>query len=120
LTQKWVRWTLENKYGSGYDGLDGDDDAGTLSAWYVFSSLGFYPVAGSDVYQIGAPLFEKATIKVGENDLKIEAKNYSPGNKYVQKVWLNGQLLDRWWFKHAEIVEGGILLFEMSENPNLK
>ncbi|HSO88707.1 MAG TPA: GH92 family glycosyl hydrolase [Draconibacterium sp.] len=120
LTQKWVRWILDNKYGAGYDGLDGDDDAGTLSAWYIFSSLGFYPVAGSDVYQIGAPLYEKSTIKLGEKELKIETKNYSPENMYVQKVWLNGQLLDRWWLKHAEIAEGGTLVFEMSEVPTVK
>ncbi len=120
LTQKWVRWVLENKYGAGYDGLDGDDDAGTLSAWYVFSSLGFYPVAGSDVYQIGVPLFEKATIKLGENELKIVTKNFSSKNKYVQKVWLNGKPLNRWWFKHEEIARGGILIFEMTENPSLK
>ena len=117
LTQKWVRWVMENKYGAGYNGLDGDDDAGTLSAWYVFSSLGFYPVAGSDVYQIGVPLFEKSTLFLGENQLEIQTKNYSPKNKYVQKVWLNGQLLNRWWFKHNEIVNGGTLLFEMGENP---
>ncbi len=120
LTQKWVRWILDNKYGAGYDGVDGDDDAGTLSAWYVFSSLGFYPVAGSDVYQIGSPLFEKATIKLGENQLEIQTKNFSPKNKYVKKVWLNGVELDRWWFKHEEIVNGGTLLFEMTENSTVK
>jgi predicted alpha-1,2-mannosidase len=118
LTQNWVRWVLENKYGSGYDGLDGDDDAGTLSAWYVFSSLGFYPVAGSDIYLIGAPLFEKATIQLGENQLEIETKNFSPKNKYVKKVWLNGAELKRWWFKHNEIAHGGTLLFEMDGNPS--
>jgi predicted alpha-1,2-mannosidase len=120
LTQKWVRWVLDNKYGAGYDGLDGDDDAGTLSAWYVFSSLGFYPVAGSDIYLIGAPLFEKATIQLGENQLKIQTKNYSPKNKYAHKIWLNGKPLDRWWFKHNEIALGGTLLFEMGENPPTK
>jgi putative alpha-1,2-mannosidase len=100
--------------------VDGDDDAGTLSAWYVFSSLGFYPVAGSDVYQIGSPLFKDATLKFGEKELKIETKNYAPENKFVQKVWLNGQMLDRWWLKHSEISEGGILVFEMSEKPQTK
>lgn len=117
LTQKWVRWVLENKYGAGYDGLDGDDDAGTLSAWYVFSSLGLYPVAGSDVYQIGAPLFEKATIQLGENQLQLQTKNFSPENIYVQKVWLNGVLLNRWLLKHDEIANGGTLLFGMSDDP---
>ena len=117
LTQKWVRWILDNKYGDEYDGIDGDDDSGTLSSWYVFSSLGFYPVAGSDVYQIGAPLFEKMEINLGENQLIIIADNYSPNNKYVNKVWLNGELLNRSWFKHSEIVNGGELRFEMSNKP---
>ena len=78
LTQKLVRWILDNKYGAGYDGIDGDDDAGTLSSWFVFSSLGFYPVAGSDLYQIGAPLFKKAEMKIGDKLLTIVADNYSP------------------------------------------
>ena len=113
LTQKWVRWILENKYGIGYNGLDGNDDVATLSAWYIFSALGFYPVAGSDKYQIGTPLFKKAEVKVGDNQLTIVANNYSPENIYVQKVWLNDSLLDRTWFEHAEIKNGGVLMFEM-------
>jgi predicted alpha-1,2-mannosidase len=119
LTQKWVRWILDNKYGADYDGIDGDDDAGTLSSWYVFSALGFYPVAGSDIYQIGAPLFKKAEVKIGDKRLTIVAENYAPQNKYVSKVWLNGKLLDRFWFKHAEIAQGGTLRFEMSNKPAL-
>ena len=117
LTQKWVRWILDNKYGSGYDGIDGDDDAGTLSSWYIFSSIGFYPVAGSDIYQIGAPLFKKSEIKIGNKLLVVLAENYSPRNKYVSRVWLNDVLLNRFWFKHSEIAEGGILRFEMSDKP---
>ncbi|NOR74554.1 MAG: hypothetical protein GQ525_05295 [Draconibacterium sp.] len=117
LTQKWVRWIIDNKYGDEYDGIDGDDDSGTLSSWYVFSSLGFYPVAGSDIYQIGAPLFQNAEIKLGEKKLVISTDNYSPKNKYVHKVWLNGELLNRTWFKHSEIANGGELRFEMSGVP---
>ncbi len=120
LTQKWVRWILDNKYGADYNGIDGDDDAGTLSSWYVFSALGFYPVAGSDVYEIGAPLFKKAEVKIGDKILTIVAENYAPENKYVSKVWLNGKLLDRFQFKHAEIAQGGELRFEMSNKPILK
>ena len=115
LTQKWVRWILDNKYGPGYEGIDGDDDAGTLSSWFVWSSLGFYPVAGSDRYEIGAPLFKKATIKIGDKMLTIVADNYAPENKYVRKVWLNDVPFDRFWFKHSEIAQGGTLRFEMSE-----
>ncbi len=117
LTQKWVRWLLDNKYGAGYDGMDGDDDAGTLSAWAVLSSLGFYPVAGSDIYQLGVPLFQKAEIRMGEKQLTVVAENYAQANKYVKTVKLNGRLLDRWWFKHDEIAEGGTLVFEMSDVP---
>lgn len=120
LTQKWVRWILENKYGSGYDGLDGDNDGGTLAAWYVFSSLGFYPVAGSDIYHLGVPLFENAEMKMGEKLLSIRAENYSPENNQVKNVTLNGRVLDRWWFRHSEIAEGGTLVFEMKENSRGK
>ncbi len=102
-----------------YDGIDGDDDAGTLSAWYIFSALGFYPVAGSDIYQIGAPLFRKAEVKTGENTLTIIAENYAPQNKYVKKVWLNDIPLDRWWLRHSELINGGTLRFEMSDVPGI-
>ena len=117
LTQKWVRWILDNKYNNSFNGLDGNDDGGTLSAWYVFSALGFYPVAGFDKYQIGAPLFHKAEIKVAGNSLKIIADNYSPENIYVQNVQLNDSLLNRTWLKHAELVQGGILRFKMGPKP---
>ena len=117
LTQKWVRWILDHKYGADHNGMDGDDDAGTLSAWYVLSSLGFYPVAGSVVYRLGIPLFQKAEIKMGENLLTVRAENDMPENKYVKSVQLNGKLLDRWYLKHDEIAEGGTLVFEMSKEP---
>jgi predicted alpha-1,2-mannosidase len=117
LTQKWARWILDHKYSDGYDGLDGNDDAGTLSAWYVFSALGFYPVAGSDRYQLGAPLFEKAEVKLKNNPLIIVAENWAPDHAYVSKVWLNDIPLDRMWIKHSEIELGGVLRFKMSAEP---
>lgn len=117
LTQKWVRWILDNKYTNRYDGLDGNDDAGTLSAWYIFSSLGFYPVAGTDIYQLGAPLFESAIINLGNSKLEITVKNYSPENIYVKKVTFNGLMLNRTWIEHKEIADGGRLVFEMSNDP---
>jgi predicted alpha-1,2-mannosidase len=113
LTQKWVRWILENKYGDGYDGLDGNDDAGTLSAWYLFSALGFYPVAGSDKYELGAPLFEKAEVKLGTHTLRVIAENYGPNHASVEKAWLNDRPLDRTWIRHEEIAQGGSLRFRM-------
>ncbi len=115
LTQLWVRWILDNKYTNRYDGLDGNDDAGTLSAWYIFSSLGFYPIAGTDIYQLGAPLFKEATIKLGSNTLNIISENYAPDHLFVKNVWLNDSLLNRTWIKHHEISNGGTLKFEMSK-----
>jgi predicted alpha-1,2-mannosidase len=117
LTQKWVRWILEHKYGDGYDGLDGNDDAGTLSAWYILSALGLYPEAGSDRYQLGAPLFEKAEVKLKKGRLTILAENYAPRNCYVAKVKLNDTALNRRWLRHSEIERGGILQFTMSPEP---
>lgn len=116
LTQKWVRWILDHKYKNRYDGLDGNDDAGTLSAWYIFSSLGFYPVAGTDRYELGTPLFQEAEITLGHAQLRIIAENYAPENIYASRVWLNGSLLGRTWITHDEIKNGGILRFEMRKN----
>jgi predicted alpha-1,2-mannosidase len=117
LTQKWVRWILENKYGDDYVGLDGNDDAGTLSAWYVLSALGLYPVTGSDRYELGAPLFEKAELKLAGGTLRISADNFAPKNQYVRQTTLNGSLLRRTWLSHAEIASGGELRFLMDARP---
>jgi predicted alpha-1,2-mannosidase len=117
LTQKWVRWILDNKYDDSYVGIDGNDDAGTLSAWYIFSSLGFYPIAGTDIYQLGAPLFKSATLKTGGNQLVIKAENYAPDHIYVQKILLNNKALDRTWIQHKEIAHGGEITFIMAKEP---
>jgi putative alpha-1,2-mannosidase len=120
LTQKWVRWILDNKYGAGHDGLDGNDDGGTLSAWYVWSALGLYPEAGSDRYQLGAPLFERAEVKLTKQPLVIVAENFATNHPYVSKVWLNDLPLDRTWLRHAEIEQGGVLKFVMSAEPSTR
>ena len=117
LTQKWVRWILDNKYGATATGLDGNDDGGTLSAWYIFSSIGLYPVAGTDYYQVGSPLFREASIRVGDRTLRMIAGNHSPGNIYVSRVTLNGKPVEGWKVRHKELTEGGILRFEMSSAP---
>ena len=117
LTQKWVRWILKHKHGDGVNGLDGNDDGGTLSAWYVFSSLGFYPVVGTDRYELGSPLWKRAVVNIGEHPLEIIADQYAPDRVYVSAVELNGRTLDRWWVTHAEIAGGGTLKFLMSDTP---
>jgi predicted alpha-1,2-mannosidase len=117
LTQKWVRWIMDHKYGNCYDGLDGNDDGGTLSAWYVLSALGLYPVAGTDKYQLGAPLFERAELRLKNKPLVIVAENYAPARLYVRKVLLNDTPLERTWIRHAEIESGGELRFVMDRDP---
>ena len=119
LTQKWVRWLLKHKHDDSPIGLDGNDDGGTLSAWYIFSSLGFYPVVGTDRYELGSPLWKRAIIKIGNNDLEIIVDNYAPERVYVERVIVNGMPLNRWWFKHDEIANGGTLRFVMCDDPLL-
>ncbi len=115
LTQKWVRWILENKYDTTYVGLDGNDDGATLSAWYIFSSLGLYPLAGSDIYQIGSPLFLEAVIKTGNDTLIIKAPENSDKNIYVKSLNLNDSTFTRRWLRHSELQNGAVLQFEMSD-----
>lgn len=118
LSQKWVRWILEKKYSDDYVGLDGNDDGGTLSAWYVLSSLGIYPIAGTTRYEIGSPIFERSILDLGKATLEIVAENQGPENLYVQRVVLNGERLERTWFSHEAIANGGKLIFEMGSAPS--
>ena len=118
LTQKWVRWILDKKYGDKENGLDGNDDGGTLSAWYVLSSLGLYPTAGSDRYELASPLWKRAEIALGDDRrLTVIADRADPDHPYVHKVWLNDNVVVRTWLTHAEIAPGGVLRFEMGTNP---
>ncbi len=117
-TQDRVRMILKNQYRPTPDGLGGNDDCGQMSAWYLFSALGFYPVApGSDQYALGSPVIKTAVLKL-ENGrtLTIEAKDQSDKNVYVHKVVVNGQPLKRNYVTHAEIMNGGRITFHMSEN----
>jgi predicted alpha-1,2-mannosidase len=120
LTQKWVRWILAVKYGDQDNGLDGNDDGGTLSAWYVLASLGLFPTAGSETYQITSPLWTQAAVQIGAQRLRIVAKPAAPANAYVRSVQLNGARLDRWSINHTEIASGGELRFELGPGPTTK
>ena len=117
LTQKWVRWILDKKYGDRENGLDGNDDGGTLSAWYVLGSLGLYPTAGSERYELTSPLWKKAVIQLGDRQLTVIADNVADDHPYIQKVRLNDQVVDRSWLNHDEIAKGGVLRFEMGPEP---
>lgn len=118
-TQARVRMILKNQYHTGSAGLGGNDDAGQMSAWYLFSALGFYPVApGSDQYWLGSPLIKKAILNLDHGKiLTIETTNQSDKNVYVKRVQLNGKPLNRRYLTHAELIAGGTLLFEMSNRP---
>lgn len=118
LTQKWVRWTLKNRFSSDINGLDGNDDGGTISAWYVFSALGFYPLAGTDKYWIGSPNVDSAEITLSNGKaLKITAENQSDKNVYVSSVTLNGEALDGCYVTHSQLMNGGKLVFTMTNTP---
>lgn len=110
---------LKKMYHPGPDGLGGNDDCGQMSAWYIFSSLGFYPVCpGSDQYALGSPAVDKATLQLENGKtFVIDVKNQGDKNVYVQKVLLNGKPLDRLYITHREIMDGGNITFFMSNKP---
>jgi predicted alpha-1,2-mannosidase len=119
-TQKRIRMLLESFFTDELQGIPGDEDGGGMSAFVVFSMLGFYPVTpGIPVYDIGNPVFDKATIHLRNGkDFVIVARNNSRTNKYVQSIQLNGRQLDQVWFRHAEIANGGTLELVMGDVPN--
>jgi predicted alpha-1,2-mannosidase len=121
-TQAKVREIMNKLYTPNPDGYCGDEDNGQTSAWYVFSSLGFYPVCpGTNQYVIGAPLFDKATITMENGkELVIEALNNNDANCYVNSINFNGQSIDRNYYTHEELQNGGKIVVEMNDVPNFE
>lgn len=121
-TQRRVRQLMDVWYGDGPLGIPGDDDGGATSSWYVLSAIGIYPVCpGSPVYEIGSPIFAKTTIRLGNGKLfTIVANHVSAQNKYIQSAQLNGIPLNKPWFWHSDIANGGTLVLEMGDQPNIK
>jgi predicted alpha-1,2-mannosidase len=120
-TQKRVRMLLESFFTDTLQGIPGDEDGGGMSAFVVFSMMGFYPVTpGIPTYDIGSPVFEKTTIHLRNGkDFVIVANHTSHENKYLQSVRLNGKVMDQVWFRHADIANGGTLELTMGDTPNL-
>ena len=121
-TQERVRGIMETLYRADEWGMPGNEDMGSMSSWFVFSALGFYPVTpGNPTYVISSPLFEEAVIQLDEyydnNTFTIIAHNNSGDNKYIQSALLNGEPFERTWISHEEIVSGGVLEFEMGPDP---
>ncbi len=119
-TQKRIRTLLDQWFRNDLMGVPGDEDGGGMSAFVVFSQLGFYPVTpGNPIYNIGSPVFENATVHLENgNEFKIVAKNYSPQNKYIQSAKLNGQPWDKPWFSHEDLSNGGELELVMGDKAN--
>lgn len=118
-TQEKVHQILTELYTNAPDGISGNEDCGQMSAWYVFSSLGFYPVTpASNQYIIGTPLFDKATINLENGkQFTITAHNLSDTNIYIENVNLNGKALNKTYISHNDIMSGGTLEFKMTDNP---
>lgn len=120
-TQKAIRLLLDVWFKDNIFGIPGDEDGGGMSAFIVFSMIGFYPVTpGIPMYTIGSPSFEKVTINLPDGKkFKVIANNCSKKNKYIQKAKLNRKELKTLWFTHEELMKGGILELQMDSHPNL-
>ena len=117
-----IREVFDKFYLPKPDGLCGNDDCGQMSAWYLFSAMGFYPFnpCGGE-YIVGAPQVPQATIKLGEGKaFAVVARNISRTNKYVKSVTLNGRPVTDWKIRHADIMAGGELVFEMGESSQFR
>lgn len=114
LTYKWARWVMTTMYSDQPDGVAGNDDGGTLGAWYVLSALGVYPIAGSDRWLVGAPLFPRARVLVGGHELVIDAEGSGP---YVTSVELDGVPLDVLELTHDRLTGASSLHFMLSDTP---
>ncbi|WP_419182682.1 GH92 family glycosyl hydrolase [Pseudoalteromonas spongiae] len=118
-TQARIRQIMDTLSSDKPDGLAGNDDVGQMSAWYIFSAMGFYPVAPGDLsYALGAPQLPKITLKLAnKKQFTVLAKNLSADNKFVSQVTLNGKPLNRSYITHDDIISGGTLEFTMSAKP---
>lgn len=121
-TQKRIRFLLDTWYKDNVFGIPGDEDGGGMSAFVVFSSMGFYPVTpGTPVYTIGSPIFENVTIDLPNGKkFQMTANKCSVQNKYIQSAKFNGKVIDTPWFTHDQLVAGGKLELEMGPLPNKK
>lgn len=119
-TQELNRQIQTEMYTDKPDGLCGNEDCGQMSAWYVFSAMGFYPVNPPDLkYQFGSPMVQEAAIEVAPGKIfTVKAPQASKENKYIQEVKLNGQPLDHSYITHGEMMNGGTLEFTMGPRPN--
>ena len=119
-TQYWVREVMDRLYSARPDGYCGDEDNGQTSAWYVFSSLGFYPVCpASDEYAVGAPLFRRATIRLENGGaIELEAPGNGPDTRYIGRMKVNGSDWTHNFLRHSDLVKGARIRFDMQAEPD--
>lgn len=125
LTQKWTRKICADAYGTGPYGLCGNEDVGQMSAWYILAAIGLHPICpGDNKYEITSPVFNEIVLKLDQKyyagkQFRILAKNNSPENIYIQKMELNGKVLERFYLRHEEITSGGTLELRMGPVPKI-
>lgn len=113
---------MNRMYKNDIDGLGGNDDCGQMSAWYLFTAMGFYPVCpGTDQYVLGAPYLPYIRMNLPNGrTFEIKAPKVSDRNCYVRQVKLNGKVYDKMYITHADLLAGGTLEFDMAASPNKK
>gem|GEM_PF-13246 len=119
-TQQWLRTIMNRMYRNDIRGLGGNDDCGQMSAWFIFSALGFYPVCpGTDQYVLGAPYIPYADVSLpGGTHIIIKAPKVSDRNRYVRSVKVNGKPYSPLFIAHRQLTDGCVIEFEMSDKPN--
>ena len=119
-TQKYISHIMNNLYNNTSSGYAGNDDCGEMSAWYVFSAMGFYPVNPADgQYIIGTPAFDECTLKLADNkEFRIQTIRKSPEDIYIQSVTLNGKKYKDFFITHQDITNGGTMVFKMGKKPS--
>ena len=123
-TQKYVRESIKKHFHTGPDGIPGNDDAGTTSAWLVFSAMGFYPdCPGKDFFSLGSPVFDKITIELNQkfypgSEFAVQTKNNSSKNIYIKSATLNGKKYNKPYLSYKDIINGGKLVLNMGDKKS--
>jgi len=121
-TDEWINKIISEEYGTGPGGLSGNEDAGQMSAWLVFSMMGFYPVCpGSNQYVITTPVFDEVKVFLPDGKFfLISSINRENKNKYIRVITKNGAVFKNWFITHEEITKGGKFTLQLSPKPAMK
>ncbi len=118
-TAKRINGIVKKNFKTTRDGLPGNDDSGAMSSWYIFHTLGFYPVAGQDIYLVTSPIVDSAILHIGNDKIiEIKVENLSEKNIYVNSMTIDGKKWDKAWFRHKDIANGAKIVFTMGASSN--